>query len=407
MRKNILFAFFLFAPLSVFGREYRDTLITSTGDTFIIPYQVTVDKDIVTVSIRPAIKRLGQSLSRKYRKPEELTLVFFDRNGSYQDAVFTGDVKPEAFMVPAQASYSASQDGFFILNDNPELKFLLHDGGSEFSLSIPFFLTHHPNLGKYSLIARCGQLLVKSNKPEANNRSQRDPIKKESVITSTIEVETDNTDMTKVLDCIKSINARLPFEDRLPFSESLDGDVRLLREWKYTVKDAALKEKVEDTLNEYESLKRKLQDQELAAQNAARMKAEEEQRQAVAAAQSREDAAEAARKQDAEKQQKRNIWMIIGGLFAAAGAFVGNQVMQSIRAAKSQQNIMAMQQSMAQQAGNAVKMKAQSAIKSKTTQLVDQAKQQIPDAVRRDIGKPMGKRIGSEGRIGKKKNITI
>lgn len=407
MRKNILLAFFLFAPLSVLGREYRDTLVTSTGDTFIVPYQVTVDKDIVTVSIRPAIKRMGQSLSRKYRKPEELTLVFFDRNGSYQDAVFTGDVKPEAFMVPAQASYSASQDGFFILNDNPELQFQLQDGRSEFSLSIPFFLTHHPNLGKYSLIARCGQLLVKANNPEANDRSQRNPIRKESVITSTIEVETDNTDMTKVLDCINSINARLPFEDRLPFSESLDGDVRLLREWKYTVKDATLKEKVEDTLNEYESLKRKLQDQEVAAQNAARMKAEEEQRLAAAAAQSREEAAEVARKQDEEKQQKRNIWMIIGGLFTAAGAFVGNQVMQSRRAAKSQQNIMAMQQSMAQQAGNAVKMKAQTAVKSKTTQIVGQVKSQVTDAVRQNIGKSMGKEGGMQARIGKKKNITI
>ena len=158
MRYLVFLTLMLLVPFSLSARESRDTLVTRTGDTFIIPYDVALSGNNVTVTIRPAIKRLGQTLARKYRKPEELTLVFFDRNGSFQDAVFSGDVSPEAFMVPADTKYSASPDGFFILHDNPAITFVVSDIAHGLSLSIPLFLVHHPSRGKYNLVASFSSL---------------------------------------------------------------------------------------------------------------------------------------------------------------------------------------------------------------------------------------------------------
>ena len=358
--RHLLLPFIVWMAVPLYAREERDTLKTRMGDRIIIPYDYTVSGEDLTIRFRPALKRLGEENSRRYRKPEQLTVVFFDRNGSFQDAVFSGDLIPEAFMVPAELSYTMSREGYYLLHETPSLSFKFKGDARDVEIAIPTYLAHHVSKGRYKLIARCGSLTVKVQTPSGSHPSAQVVPARETVV-STVEVESDNGDMTRVLDCIANIMDRLPDEDRLPMSESLEGDVRLLREWKYSVTDPNLKAKVNGTLDAYELKKRQLEDAAAAKVRADQRKAEEQQRKAQEELKAREEAEAAQQAEEQEKQKKKTIWMIIGGVILAAGATVGNQFLQSIRNKKNQLNMMEMQQKLTQKAEEEARRQAQKA----------------------------------------------
>jgi hypothetical protein len=368
MRFRYLFIlFFLLTPGSLFGKEARDTLKTRTGDRIIIPYEYTLSGEELTIRFKPALKRLGAENARRYKKLEELTVILFDRNGAYEDASFSGDLTPEAFMVPASLSYSMSREGYYLLHDSPSMTFRLKEGARDVDIAIPAYLAHHVKKGRYKLIAR-GDLTIKVKAPSSRPSAQPAPVR-EAVTTSTVEVEADNGDMTRVLDCIANINSRLPQEDRLPMSESLEGDVRLLREWKYTVTNPNLKDKVAETLDAYELKKRQLEDAEAARIRAEQRKAEEEQLRAQEELKEQQEAEAARQQKEAEKNRKKNIWTIIGGAILAAGAFVGNQFLQSFRNKKNQQSMMEMQQTLARRAEDEAKRRTRSMVQAQAAQV--------------------------------------
>ena len=379
------------------AKEGRDTLKTRTGDRVIIPYEYTLSGDQLTVRFRPALKRLGAENARHYKKLEDLTVIFFDRKGSFKDAVFTGDPVPEAFMVPATLSYTMSEEGYYLLHDNPTIVFRFRGGVEDVDLSIPAYLAQHVKKGRYKLIARCDDFELSIKAPAV--RPSQQPGSVTETVTSTVEVETDNADMTRVLACIANINDRLPLEDRLPMSESLEGDVRLLREWKYTVTDANLKDKVNETLDAYERKKRQLEDAAAAAVRAQQRKAEEDQRKAEEELKAKEEAQAAQQKEEEEKNQKKRTLTIILGAILAAAAVVGKQVLQNLRNKKNQLNMMQMQQAMTKQVEDAAKKQAQKAA-SQINKTVDQARKTAETSVRQGVGKAAGK-------LKNKKKITI
>ena len=385
-RHIILLALLLQAG-SVSAKEVRDTLKTRAGDRIIVPYEYSVTDGQMTVHFRPALKRLSEETSRRYRKQEELTVVIFDRNGSYVDAAFSGDPIPEAFMVPAELSYTVSREGYYLLHESPTLSFALRGDARDVEISIPAYLAQHVKKGRYKLISRCGSIQIKVARPAAMKSASAGGAPVMETVTSTVEIEADNGDMTRVLDCIANINSRLPYEDRLPMSESLEGDVRLLREWKYSVSDRNLKDRVAQTLDAYEQKKRQLEDAAAAQQRAEQRKIEEDQRRAEEEMKAQAEAEEAKRQEETEKNRKKNIWMVIGGIIAAAGAFVGNQLLQSSRTRKSQKDMMEMQQSLAKKAEDEALRRAGNIARSEVNRSVDQVRRKAENTVRQGVRK--------------------
>ena len=384
-RHLFLLTLLLASPLS--AKEVRDTLMTRAGDRIIVPYEYSITGGQMTLHFRPALKRLSAETSRHYRKADELTVVIFDRNGSYVDASFSGDVIPEAFMVPAELSYTISREGYYLLHDSPTLSFVLRGAADDVELSIPAYLAQHVKKGKYKLISRCGAIHVKVAKPSAGTSVSAGGATALETVTSTVEIEADNGDMTRVLDCIANINARLPHEDRLPMSESLEGDVRLLREWKYSVTDRNLKDRVTQTLDAYELKKRQLEDAAAAQQRAAQRKIEEDQRRAEEEMKAQVEAEEAKRQEETEKNRKKNIWMVIGGIIMAAGAFVGNQLLQSSRTRKNQKDMLEMQQSLAKKAEDEALRRAGNIARSEVNRSVDQVRRKAENTIRQGVRK--------------------
>jgi hypothetical protein len=293
-----------------------------------------------------------------------------------------------------------SREGYYLLHDSPTLSFVLRGDADDLELSIPAYLAQHVKKGRYKLISRCGAIRVKVKKPAVSTASPTGASATLETVTSTVEIEADNGDVTRVLDCIANINARLPYEDRLPMSESLEGDVRLLREWKYSVSDRNLKDRVTQTLDAYELKKRQLEDAAAAQQRAEQRKIEEDQRRAEEELKAQTEAEEAKRQEEAEKTRKKNIWMVIGGIIAAAGAFVGNQLLQTSRNRKNQKDMMEMQQSLVKKAEDDAKRRASSIARSQVNRTVNQARRKAEDTVRQGVGKVVGKNKN-------KKNFTI
>ena len=84
----------------------------------------------------------------------------------------------------------------------------------------------------------------------------------------------------------------------------------------------------------------------------------------------------------AEKEKKRNLWMIIGGIVLAILAFIGNQVFQGIRNKRNQMRMMNMQQNIADKAEAEAKRQARNAIRTQRNRIEAGAKRKVSDAVR-------------------------
>ena len=83
-----------------------------------------------------------------------------------------------------------------------------------------------------------------------------------------------------------------------------------------------------------------------------------------------------------EKEKKRNLWMIIGGIILAILAFIGNQIFQGIRNKKNQMRMMDMQQNIADKAEAEAKRQARNAIRTQQNRIEAGAKRKVSDAVR-------------------------
>ena len=200
------------------------------------------------------------------------------------------------------------------------------------------------------------------------------------------------------MESIKLAKDLLGEADRLPFSESLQDEIRFIREQKREITDAELLSQISDVLRMYEDKKAALEEQASAAQIAAQQAAEEKARREAEEIRTRNDSLMAAQQEQAEKDKKRNLWMIIGGVILAILAFIGNQVFQSFRSNRTQKNMMDIQQSIANQAEAEAKRQARNAIRGTTNRTVNQAKNKVREAVRKKTTFKVN---------GKSKNVSI
>ena len=381
--------------LCVHAKTVKDTLVTTDGDRIILTYELSRSEDHYTLRFNNQQKKLGRINGDKYADLSKVAVMFFDRTGGFSNNVSITNMVPEAFMVPSNVNYEHSSDGFFVVQDYPTLNFTAK-GSSD--ITIPIYLAYHPKKGKYTLFSKCKGMKIHLSASSSTTRQQGPSRITQQTVTSTTEIEADNTAALKVMESIKLAKELLYEADKLPFSESLQDEIRFIRVQKREITDASLLSQISDVLQIYEDKKTALEEKASAAQIAAQEEAEAKAKREAEEIQARNDSIMAAQQEQAEKDKERNLWMIIGGVILAILAFIGNQVFQSFRNNRNQKNMMNIQQSIANRAEAEAKRRARNAIRSTTNRTVNQAKSEVREAVRKKTTIKVN---------GKSKNLSI
>ena len=379
--RSVLVALLLMAGTAAWGRSVSQTIYSDSGDRVTLAYDVSRDADLVTVSFWSVKVELCKENKRKYRDADKLSVLFFDRTGNYEKMSFVG-LFPKAFMVSSNLSYSPSGDGYFIVDSGLTLFFSVRDGG-DFKLVIPFYLAFAQKRTSYKLFSSFTLAMAAEAPLSVNDAATAQSVSKEAPRAMNMVSAASPEDYSMVLDCVSNVERMLARQTSLPVSEGLKAEVELLRSWKYSVTDRSVKRRIEKTLDDYDMMVKELQDAESAAKQAEIDRLKEEERQARLEEQKKEDARIAAEKEEAEKSRRRTIWMIIAGILLAVLSFVGNQVMQSLRASRGQKSMMEMQQNLTKRAENEAKRRAQSAIRSNTRKVVNLAGQKAKEAMKK------------------------
>lgn len=383
--------------LCVHAKTVKDTLYTTDGDRIILTYEISHSDNHYTIRfINNPQKKFGEKNGDKYADLSKVAVMFFDRTGGYSNNVSIQKMVPDAFTVPSNVNYEHSSDGFFVIvQDYPTLNFIAN-GSSD--ITIPIYLAYHQKKGEYKLFSKCKGMKIRLSASDSTTRQQSSSQITQQIVTSTTEVEADNTTTLKVMESIKLAKELLYEADKLPFSESLQDEIRFIRIQKREITDGELLSQISDVLQMYEDKKTSLEEKVSAAQIAAQEEAEAKAKREAEEIQARNDSIMAAQQEQAEKDKKRNIWMIIGGGILTILAFIGNQVFQSFRNNRNQKNMMNLQQSIADKAEAEVKRRTRNAIRSTTNRTMNQAKSEVREAVRKKTTIKVN---------GKSKNLSI
>ena len=204
----------------------------------------------------------------------------------------------------------------------------------------------------------------------------------QQIITSVAEVETDNNVAAKVLESINLAKELLTQANELPFSDSLLDEINYLRQKRREITDNALVSEISEVIELYE-LKKNILEEKNKEEQKAQLQAEElKAQQEAQAIKAQNDSIANAQQIASEKEKKRNLWMIIGGIILAILAFIGNQVFQGVRNKRNQMRMMDMQQNIADKAEAEAKRQALNAIRTQRNRIEAGAKQKVSDAVR-------------------------
>lgn len=391
----VFLAIIFLNSLCVHAKTVKDTLVTTDGDRIILTYELSRSDNQFTIRFNNQQKKLGRINGDKYADLSKVAVMIFDRTGGFSNNISITNMVPEAFMIPSNVNYEHSSDGFFVVQDYPTLNFTAK-GSSD--ITIPIYLAYHPKKGKYILFSKSKGMRIRLSASSSTTRQQNISQVTQQTVTSTTEIESDNTVTLKVMESIKLAKELLYEADKLPFSESLQDEIRFIRVQKREITDAGLLSQISDVLQMYEDKKASLEENASAAQIAAQQEAEEKAKHEAEEIQARNDSIMSAQQEQAEKDKERNLWMIIGGVILAILAFIGNQVFQSFRNNRNQKNMMNIQQSIANQAEAEAKRRARNAIRSTTNRTVNQAKSEVREAVRKKTTIKVN---------GKSKNLSI
>lgn len=327
------------------AKDVIDTLYSSDGDRIILTYSINQDGAKTTVLFTNVQKKLGSANQRKYRKLDEVAVAIFDRTGSYNDTKFEG-MTPSAFMIPAGVSYTPSDDGFFLLGDNPQLTFTT---SSEAQMSIPVFLAHYEKKRHYKVFSQCGSLTF-STKVSGSARggrsggsSARSGDRAANADDIIVSEEISDEGLTPVDDAmitIASVKNQLKDVSKLPFPEDLTYQANHLRELRSKISDMEVLQDINDVLAAYDRKKAELEEKAEGEQQAAAAAAQQAQEKKEAAQKAEQDSIQAAQKKAADEDKKGMMWLI-GGI-AGVGMLLmfGKQIFQTIKNNKMQKMMM-------------------------------------------------------------------
>lgn len=385
--KKILIAFVIISTYaSAWAKEVTDTLESSKRDRVIITYDITQHNGQVTVKFLDVKKKLGRTYRDKYKKLDEIAVLFFDRTGNYEDDMKFSGINTDAFMIPKDVKYKVSKDGYFLLNDNPALSVELNTD-ENVELSIPLFIAHYEGKHRYNIFSRCEDLRITLS-PKKSARVQDVSTQRLTTQTITTQEETDETDADVVVanSLINRIKGLLAEQDEYPFSDELKQAISSLREISYRPIDSNLSSRIGEVLSACNQREKELKAEAKAAEDAAAKNAELQAKLAEEQAQARQDSIAAVAQQKAEEDRKQNLWLIIGGVILAILAFVGNQMFQHFRNVKNQERIMDMQQNVVKRAEDEAKRRARNMAHSQINRVQEETRRKTRSAVNDGIG---------------------
>lgn len=389
MRQVVFLLSVFLMPLFASAKVVKDTIYTRQHDQIILTYDVAVNGNNVFIKVENKPRIIPSDNLRKACKGDLdlLKVVLFDRVGDFGKVKWNG-MSPTAFMVPAGLSYDKSNDGFYILGESSPLSFTKKVADKR-DICFPLYIAVYEKKQTYKLLGSSNKPLKVSIGKTSGNISHTVQTGTETeiiAIQSSEEAEEDNEETVRALSSMQMIRQLLATETELPFSQTLQMEIYNLRSLKDRVKDAALMERINEVLLLCNDKERELKDAQkeasltAQAQEQARItqqKDEEEARQ--------KEADEKARIQE-EKQQKRTLWMIIGGVILAILAFIGNAIFKHFRDVRNQKSIMEMQESLAKQAEHEASRRSKEIVRNKAHQMANKGKSKMRQSLQ-DAGK--------------------
>lgn len=379
--RGILVLLCLFFCHHSYSKTVRDTIYTTDMDRIIVSYDIKHTDNSYIVHFNSNVRReLGPINREKYDDLSRVAVLFFDRTGNYGNDVSISGLVPQSIMIPSNTRYNQSSEGFFVIQDTPSLTFNV---SGHAIVNIPIYLAYHPKRGKYTLFSKCKglKLVLSSENNAGNNRFISQTTRQ--VVTSTSEIEADNTVLIKVMESVNLAKRLIIESDRLPFSETLVDEINYLRQKRREVTDNSALSDIIDVLDRYDAKKRELEEKASEEQLIAQQQAENKAKLKAEALQAKNDSIATAQKLETQRVQKRNMWLIAGGVVLAVLGFVGNQVLQHFRNVRNQRNMMNMQKSIVDQAEKEAKRQARNAARSASVHL----KKNVKNKVSQTMGK--------------------
>lgn len=396
-KREFLFASFLLLCSGIWAKEVTDTLESTKRDRVIVTYDITQNNEQVTVKFTDVKKRLGRTFKDKYKKLNEVVVLFFDRMGNYEDETEFSGITPESFMVPSGVSYKISRDGYFLLNDTQKLTLELKSAESE-ELKIPIYLAHYEGKHRYKVFSSCGDLIIKLSKhKQAANPSNPTTQLTTQTITTQEEVDGALSEADEANILIKVVYDLLDDQEGEEFSGELQQAISKLRVIGHSTSDPSLSSRIGDVLTDCKQKEKELKANASAVADAAAKEAELQAKKAQEEAQARQDSIAAAAQQKAEEDRKQNLWLIIGGVVLAILAFVGNQTFQHFRNVKNQKSIMDMQQNVVKRAEDEAKRRARNMAQSQINRAQGEVRHKTQGTVNDGISKISKKGKGNKG----------
>ena len=396
-KREFLFASFLLLCSGIWAKEVTDTLESTKRDRVIVTYDITQNNEQVTVKFTDVKKRLGRTFKDKYKKLNEVVVLFFDRMGNYEDETEFSGITPESFMVPSGVSYKISRDGYFLLNDTQKLTLELKSAESE-ELKIPIYLAHYEGKHRYKVFSSCGNLIIKLSKhKQAANPSNPTTQLTTQTITTQEEVDGALSEADEANILIKVVYDLLDDQEGEEFSGELQQAISKLRVIGHSTSDPSLSSRIGDVLTDCKQKEKELKANASAVADTAAKEAELQAKKAQEEAQARQDSIAAAAQQKAEEDRKQNLWLIIGGVILAILAFVGNQTLQHFRNAKNQKSIMDMQQNVVKRAEDEAKRRARNMVQSQVNRAQGEVRHKTQGTVNDGISKISKKGKGNKG----------
>ena len=389
--------------VSTWAKEVTDTLDSSKGDRVIISYDISQNNGQITIKFHDAKKKLGRTYRDKYKKLDQVAVLFFDKKGNYEENMVFSGIDIDAFMIPKEVKYKKSNDGYFLVGNTPPLSIELKYGESA-ELSIPIFLAHYEGKLHYKVFSRCEDLKIKLSKMKSAKTTDETITQTVSqTITTQEELEGEFTIADEVNILVKKVNDLLAEQNEYPFTDELKQAISRLRDRSYhksISSDSKLSAQISEVLTACKLKEDKMKDAADAAVKAAAQDAEQQARLAEKEAQARQDSIDAEAAKVAEEERKQNLWMIIGGILLAVFLFIGNQTFQHFRNVKNQQSMIDMQQKVVKRAEDEAKRRARSMAQSQVNRVQNEARRKTRTVINDKIGK-----IGEKGKD--KKGISI
>ena len=294
-------------------------------------------------------------------------------------------LSPTALMVPNGLSYEMTSEGFYILGESQPIEF--HKlGQNTIYVRLPLYIAVYDKKQNYRIVSSSQQPVRVSSEIEANRSGERTGSRtgtetERIAITSYDELEAENSDIAGVLSSIEMVGELLSRETEVPFSQTLQMEIYHLRSLKQQIKEPDIAEKINEVLLLCSDKERELKEAQNQAEIAARAEEHALVQQQKQEAEAQQRAAEERARLREEKQQKRTLWMIIGGAILAIFGFIGNAVFKHFRDINNQKSILQMQQSLAQQAEHEAGRRSREIIRNRAHQLANRGRGKLNETI--------------------------